>query len=74
MSLADYLAKKYLTADSKPEKKSKKRKRKDASIGLVIQDDDTTGWDSKGTAKEEDDGPVTGKNHTLILLQFLIST
>ena len=60
MSLADYLAKNYLTADSKPEKKSKKRKRKDASSGLIIADDDQLGWDPKGTAKEDDDGPLTG--------------
>ena len=60
MSLADYLAKNYLTADAKVEKKSKKRKRKDASMGLVIEDDDSMGWVSKGAVKDIDDGPVTG--------------
>ncbi|MCJ1289360.1 Pre-mRNA-splicing factor cwc26 [Xylographa carneopallida] len=59
MSLADYLAKNYLTADSKPEKKSKKRKRTDAAHGLIIADDDPLGWSSTTAAKEEDDGPVT---------------
>ena len=60
MSLADYLAKNYLTADSKSEKKSKKRKRKDASDGLIIADDDELGWSASKTAREDDDGPVTG--------------
>lgn len=61
MSLADYLAKNYLTADSKPEKKSKKRKRKDnAQPGLIIADDDALGWNPNGSAKADDDGPLTG--------------
>ncbi|MCJ1379335.1 Pre-mRNA-splicing factor cwc26 [Xylographa soralifera] len=59
MSLADYLAKNYLTADSKSEKRSKKRKRKGDSDGLIIADDDPLGWSSTTAAKEEDDGPVT---------------
>ncbi|MCJ1405487.1 Pre-mRNA-splicing factor cwc26 [Xylographa trunciseda] len=59
MSLADYLAKNYLTADSKPDKKSKKRKRKNGSDGLIIADDDPLDWNSTNAAKEEDDGPVT---------------
>ncbi|KAH4000164.1 hypothetical protein HBH64_072730 [Parastagonospora nodorum] len=55
MSLADYLAKNYLTADS--EKKSKKRKRKNKDGGLVIDDDDNLGW--KKTADEDDeDAPM----------------
>lgn len=55
MSLADYLAKNYLTADS--EKKSKKRKRKDKDAGLKIDDDDALGW--KKTADEDDeDAPM----------------
>lgn len=61
MSLADYLAKNYLTADSKPEKKSKKRKRKDgAQPGLIIADD-ALGWADKATAGDEDDTPLNGK-------------
>lgn len=53
MSLADYLAKNYLSADSKP---SKKRKRKDAakSEGLVIADDDVNSWTTQ-TAKNGDE-------------------
>ena len=59
MSLADYLAKNYLTADSKPEKKSKKRKRKDAQDnGLVIADDDALGWNRNGEMNGEEDGPL----------------
>ena len=67
MSLADYLAKNYLTPDSKPERKSKKRKRKDgASSGLIIADDDALGWDTKGTANADDDGPLTGTRYTCL--------
>jgi pre-mRNA-splicing factor CWC26 len=51
MSLADYLAKNYLTADS--DKKSKKRKRKEKNGGLIIDDDDNLGW--KDQADEDDD-------------------
>ena len=60
MSLADYLAKNYLTADSKPEKKSKKRKRKEgAASGLVIADDDALGWERIKSANVDDEGPLT---------------
>ncbi|KAI4281465.1 MAG: hypothetical protein L6R38_003671 [Xanthoria sp. 2 TBL-2021] len=59
MSLADYLAKNYLTADSKPEKKTKKRKRKDGpQSGLIIADDDALGWGAKAADADEDDAPV----------------
>ena len=51
MSLADYLAKNYLTADSY--KKSKKRKRKEKNGGLTIDDDENLGW--KDQADEDDD-------------------
>lgn len=60
MSLADYLAKNYLTADSKPEKKSKKRKRKDgAASGLIIANDDALGWEGSRKALADDEGPTT---------------
>ena len=59
MSLADYLAKNYLTADSEREKKSKKRKRKDGESGLVIADDDALGWNTNDTAGDNEDGPIT---------------
>ena len=64
MSLADYLAKNYLTADTKPEKKAKKRKRKDAPTqeGLIIADDDALGWDRDAVAVAEDEGPLTGRH------------
>ncbi|KAF1974687.1 hypothetical protein BU23DRAFT_504412 [Bimuria novae-zelandiae CBS 107.79] len=55
MSLADYLAKNYLTADS--DKKSKKRKRKHKDGGLKIDDDDISGW-NKGADDEDDDAPT----------------
>ncbi|CAF9925167.1 MAG: Pre-mRNA-splicing factor cwc26 [Alectoria fallacina] len=59
MSLADYLAKNYLTADSKPEKISKKRKQKEFSaLGLTIADDDALGWDRDGTGNTDDDAPL----------------
>jgi pre-mRNA-splicing factor CWC26 len=64
-TLSDYLAKNYLNADPKPAKKSKKRKRKDKDgevTGLVVADDDVTGWDNNGQDDDEDDyrGPVMG--------------
>ncbi|KAI9877795.1 MAG: Pre-mRNA-splicing factor cwc26 [Pleopsidium flavum] len=63
MSLADYLAKNYLTADASTDKKGRKRKRKSAqtpATGLIIADDDALGWNSNnGTARDDDDGPVT---------------
>ena len=59
MALADYLAKNYLTADPKPEKKTKKRKRKDASSGLIIADDDALGWNQNHSANADEDGPLT---------------
>ncbi|KAI4250378.1 MAG: hypothetical protein L6R42_008725 [Xanthoria sp. 1 TBL-2021] len=59
MSLADYLTKNYLTADSKPEKKTKKRKRKDGpQSGLTIADDDALGWGAKAADADEDDAPI----------------
>ncbi len=60
MSLADYLAKNYLTADSKPEKKSKKRKRKEQADGTLVIDDDASLDLGKTSQDQEDDGPVTG--------------
>ncbi|MCJ1306639.1 Pre-mRNA-splicing factor cwc26 [Agyrium rufum] len=68
MSLAAYLAKNYLSADTKPEKKSKKRKRKDASSsGLIIADDSTLGWEPSSSRKrgrnddeDDDDNDIAG--------------
>ena len=60
MSLADYLAKNYLNADAKPEKKSKKRKRKEAAEGLVIADDDAKGWEQTGRDAQDEDAPMMG--------------
>ena len=61
MSLAEYLAKNYLTADSRSEKKGKKRKRKEAA-GLTIADDDALGWESQKNSRDDEDNPVTGSS------------
>ncbi|KAH7078080.1 Pre-mRNA-splicing factor of RES complex-domain-containing protein [Paraphoma chrysanthemicola] len=58
MSLADYLAKNYLTADS--EKKSKKRKRKNKDGGLTIDDDDNLGWKKAADDNDEDAPMIVG--------------
>ena len=58
MSLADYLAKNYLTPDIDTSKTSKKRKRKAADSGLTIADDDAIGWDKGGVGNEDDDRPM----------------
>ena len=61
MSLADYLAKNYLTADPTPDKKSKKRKRKETSSGLVIADDDAVGWSQNTSINADEENPLTGR-------------
>lgn len=70
MSLADYLAKNYLTADS--DKKSKKRKRKNKNGGLVIDDDDVSGW-NKGDGDSDEDGPTIGTHHPLTTTRYSLS-
>lgn len=63
MSLTDYLANNYLTADTKPAKITKRKKRKDgAQPGLIIADDDALGWFAKATATDEDDAPLNGRH------------
>jgi pre-mRNA-splicing factor CWC26 len=60
MSLSSYLASRYLTADPTSSSTSKKRKRKTKDAiesGLIIADDDATGWDS-GPKDLDDDGPL----------------
>ncbi|KAI1437939.1 Pre-mRNA-splicing factor of RES complex-domain-containing protein [Xylaria sp. CBS 124048] len=49
--LSSYLATHYLTADPKP---SKKRKRKQATEGLIIADDDETGWSNPQGGRSRD--------------------
>lgn len=72
MSLADYLAKNYLTADS--EKKSKKRKRKNKEGGLVIDDDDNLGW-RQNADDDDDDAPMVGTVAASILqLNYMLIT
>ena len=76
MSLADYVAKKYLTADSSSDKRTKKRKRKGnktAHEGLLIADDDALGWNPNGQEDDADDRPLTSeapqlsKSHCTVL-------
>ncbi|KAI5842722.1 Pre-mRNA-splicing factor of RES complex-domain-containing protein [Tricharina praecox] len=65
-SLAEYLAKNYLTADPPKKKgglKKRKRKEKDAattssSSGLIIADDDAAGWENTAANSDDDDGPT----------------
>jgi pre-mRNA-splicing factor CWC26 len=65
MSLADYLAKNYLTADS--ETKSKKRKRKNKDSGLLIADDDISGWRQNADSDDEDAPTIVGSTAGLSL-------
>lgn len=61
MSLADYLAKNYLTADPTHSDKRKKKKRKKDST-IVIADDDDLGWDTK-----DNDGDTNNNDGALII-------
>ena len=53
--LNSYLASRYLVADPKPSSKKRKRKHGSAATGLLITDDDESGW-GKMSALEDDDG------------------
>lgn len=53
--LSNYLASKYLVADTKP----KKKKRKQAAAGLLITDDDDSGWGQTTQGDDDEDAPVT---------------
>jgi len=66
MSLADYLAKNYLTADAAPDRKIKKRKRKEIAptAGLLIADDAAEDWKAQKDAADED-GPTIGQPHSV---------
>ncbi|KAI1090696.1 Pre-mRNA-splicing factor of RES complex-domain-containing protein [Rostrohypoxylon terebratum] len=59
--LSNYLATRYLVADPKPSKK-RKRKQDASSTGLVIADDDESGWSraSQNTHEDEDSAVVAG--------------
>lgn len=73
MSLADYLAKNYLTADGPTEKKSKKRKRKGTSAvspGLVIAEDDILGWNAASAKNEDDNAPQIGAHGSQYFLSL----
>jgi pre-mRNA-splicing factor CWC26 len=68
MSLADYLAKNYLTADS--EKKSKKRKRKNKDGGLIIDDDENLGWKDKAD-EDDEDAPMIGMDLPNLAMAYI---
>lgn len=56
MSLAEYLAKNYLTADDRPKKKRKKApKSSEANAGLIITDDDPPDLRSTAASFDEND-------------------
>lgn len=58
--LSSYLASRYLVADPKPTKK-RKRKRGTENPGLIIADDDDSGWGNVDGQQDDaaEDGPVT---------------
>ncbi|KAI2641218.1 Pre-mRNA-splicing factor of RES complex-domain-containing protein [Xylaria nigripes] len=60
--LSNYLATHYLTADPKP---SKKRKRKQANEGLIIADDDETGWSRPQGRDGDNDDDDTAMSATV---------
>ena len=65
MSLADYLAKNYLTADVQLDKKHKKRKKKnDQASGFTIADDDASEWNHHHSLDAHQDGPLTVDAHS----------
>jgi pre-mRNA-splicing factor CWC26 len=61
--LASYLAQNYLVADPKPTSKKRKRKHAAVASGLLITDDDETGWDKQSGSRQVgdlgEDGPAT---------------
>lgn len=57
--LSAYLATHYLTADPKPSSKKRKRKQ-DPNAGLIIADDEETGWLRTAQGDEDDDGEGGG--------------
>lgn len=69
MTLADYLAKNYLTADARAEPKTKKKRKRKPDVGisgLVIADDDDSAWPAAPAGKDEDDDePMNGSPRPL---------
>ncbi|KAF4995439.1 hypothetical protein FGRMN_5120 [Fusarium graminum] len=58
--LSEYLASKYLVADTKPNKKRKRKRGAEANNGLLITDDDDSGWGNTNVQQDDDgiDAPV----------------
>ncbi|KAI6093998.1 Pre-mRNA-splicing factor of RES complex-domain-containing protein [Hypoxylon rubiginosum] len=52
--LSSYLATRYLVADSKPSKKRKRKQKNDS--GLIIADDDESGWNRPKNGSDDEDG------------------
>ena len=52
MSLADYLAKNYLTKDPSSKQRKRRKKDKDRGEGIIIEDGDATGWGRDGDERE----------------------
>lgn len=62
--LSSYLATHYLTTDAKPSKKRKRKHATDSNAGLLITDDDESGWAQPGRSNDDNDNadadnPVT---------------
>lgn len=55
--LNSYLATHYLTADPKPSKKRKRKTTKSTETGLIIADEDDSGW-GKTTTNSDDEGDL----------------
>lgn len=65
MPLADYLAKNYLSADTKPTKK-RKRKEAKAAEGISIADDGAEDWtNGANNNSDDDDGPTISSGAAL---------
>lgn len=54
--LNSYLAERYLVADTKPTKKRKRKHESSAPQGLIIADDDETGWGPSSKSKKQTGG------------------
>ncbi|KAK3353548.1 Pre-mRNA-splicing factor of RES complex-domain-containing protein [Lasiosphaeria hispida] len=57
---ASYLAAHYLTADTKPSSKKRKRKHASTADGLLIKDDDDAGWANPSSRRDGDDADADG--------------
>ncbi|GAP91963.1 putative cell cycle control protein [Rosellinia necatrix] len=63
--LSNYLATRYLTADPKPSKKRKRKPAKNGDEGLIIADDDETGWSRTARGRDDDNDEAATGNATV---------